>query len=99
MLQAGYVGLAADADAGEQGVIDLLLTDVMMPEGTGKDLHDEILLRFGPIPTIFVSGYAPAAIARHAQLDPDLTLLTKPWRTPQLLQLVRRMIDDRVPTG
>jgi PAS domain S-box-containing protein len=77
------------------GRIDLLVTDVVMPRMNGLELArrlDEI--RPG-LPTLYLSGYAPGAVAREGMLDPRRVFMTKPLRPAELTHKVRDLLDTR----
>jgi CheY-like chemotaxis protein len=73
-----------------KGPIDILVTDIVMPEMSGLELADRMAgLREG-MPVLFVSGYAEGSLGEgHAAA----TLLNKPFRATELLGTVRRLID------
>jgi len=69
---------------------DLLFTDVIMPGGmTGRELAVEVAKRRPGMKVLYTSGYTDNAIMRHGRLDEGVLLLTKPYRRPQLAQMVR----------
>ena len=69
---------------------DLLFTDIIMPGGmTGRQLADETAKRRPGIKVLYTSGYTDNAIMHHGRLDPDVLLLTKPYRKSQLAKMVR----------
>jgi CheY-like chemotaxis protein len=73
---------------------DLLLTDVIMPGNiNGKALADEAAKLHPDLPVLFMSGYSQDAISNLGILDPDIALLTKPFRKIDLAQAVRRTLD------
>ena len=94
MLQArGYQVLeaAGGADACElserhPGAIELLLTDVVMPGMTGKELADTLRPRRPGMRVLYMSGYAESAIMHDGVLDADVEYLSKPF-TPEGLAL------------
>jgi CheY-like chemotaxis protein len=74
--------------------IDLLFTDVVMPGGmNGRELADEARKRRPELKVLFTSGYTENAIVHHGRLDPGVLLLAKPYRKPQLAQMIRVALD------
>ncbi len=63
--------------------IDLLLTDVMMPGMTGRQLAEGVVERLGPIPVLYMSGYAREVLG-NGVLDDGLELLAKPFSQQEL---------------
>ena len=77
--------------------IDLLLTDVVLPNGmNGRQLSDEVLRRRPDIKVLFVTGYTRNAIIHHGRLDPDIDLLTKPFTADALTRKIRQILDGKV---
>jgi len=74
--------------------LDLLFTDVVMPGGmNGRQLADEARKRRPELKVLFTSGYTENAIVHHGRLDPGVLLLAKPYRKPQLAQMIRVALD------
>ena len=79
--------------------IDLLLTDVIMPEMVGKDLADKVRDRRPDTRVLFMSGYAQPILTSQGILDPTVTLIAKPFTEPDLLTEVRNALNAKpVPT-
>jgi two-component system cell cycle sensor histidine kinase/response regulator CckA len=101
LTQAGYSVIeAADgrdalraASASPEG-IELLVTDVIMPEMDGRALSQALTARIPSLKTLFCSGYTADVISHHGVLDPRAEFLEKPFTRRQLLDRVRRILDD-----
>jgi PAS domain S-box-containing protein len=75
------------------GQIDLLLTDMVMPEGmTGSDVAAQLRKRKPGLKVIFTSGYSAEAVGRDFSQG-DAAFLAKPYLPPQLAQTVRQCLD------
>lgn len=94
--KAGY-DVEAVADAAEAGArisqrpeeIDLLLTDVVLPGGSGPRLAEELQEVRPGIPVIFMSGYADEEVERE-KISPNVSFLSKPFEVESL----RRLVDS-----
>ncbi len=75
------------------GVIDLLLTDVVMPEMGGKQLAEALQARDATLRVLFISGYTDGDISRRGELDPCTAFLQKPFTARGLLSRVREVLD------
>jgi len=74
--------------------LDLLLTDVVMPEMSGKELADQLRSLQPAVKVLFTSAYTEEAIVHHGILDPGIEFLHKPY-TPALLSRKAREALDR----
>ena len=75
------------------GNIDVLLTDIVMPQTSGPQLVAEYLAAWPTPLVIYMSGYADDALAQY-ELDPSAVFLRKPFTPAQLARVLRRAIDD-----
>jgi two-component system, cell cycle sensor histidine kinase and response regulator CckA len=105
LTEAGYTVLAAqDAAhalrlaAQHAGPIQLLLTDVIMPDMNGRQLSNALTARRPDVKTLYASGYTSDVIAHCGVLEKDVDLLEKPFSRRSLLQRVREALDKSAPT-
>ncbi len=77
--------------------IALLLTDIVMPGMSGRQLAERALALRPGLPILFVTGYTDDVIVHHGVLSSELDLLEKPYLPPVLLQRVREILDRPVP--
>ena len=73
--------------------IDLLLTDVVMPEMNGADLAGAITALHPDIGCLFMSGYTADVIARHGVVDEGVRFLAKPFSAADLRASVRAAME------
>jgi CheY-like chemotaxis protein len=76
-----------------QGPIHLLLTDVVMPQMSGRELADKLRQLRPGIRVLFMSGYADKRITRDNQFEPGTAFIAKPLTIEVLTQQVRRLLD------
>ena len=80
-------------DKGEK--FDLLFTDVIMPGGmNGRQVADAVTAKLPSVRVLFTSGYTEDAIIHHGRLDPDVTLLPKPYRKADLARMIRQVLTQ-----
>jgi CheY-like chemotaxis protein len=96
----GYRVLEADTPSSALRVvaehgpsIDLVVTDVVLPEMNGRELVGQLSSRIPGIPALFMSGYAEDAVAHGGVLDADVPFLPKPFSPGELAQAVRELLD------
>jgi two-component system cell cycle sensor histidine kinase/response regulator CckA len=93
-VHAAANGCEAMSIAGHTTGIDLLLTDAVMPQMSGKELADQLRLLQPCVKVLFTSAYTEEAIVHHGILDPGADYLHKPY-TPLLLSRKTRGALDR----
>jgi CheY-like chemotaxis protein len=88
-------GLAALRIAQETHArIDLLLTDVVMPQLSGPELARALGGVHPETKVLYMSGYTDDTLLRHGVSAAGVAFLAKPFRPEGLLQTVRAMLDD-----
>jgi PAS domain S-box-containing protein len=97
--QFGYTVLAASGPvmalklvAEHAGKIDLLVTDVIMPEMSGRELWKRLAVTLPACKVLFMSGYTANIIDRHGLLDKDVHFLEKPFSKDALAAKLRELL-------
>jgi two-component system cell cycle sensor histidine kinase/response regulator CckA len=93
LTAADSVGALALAEQQTPESIDLLFTDVVMPQLNGKDLSDRILEKHPRTKVLFTSAYPENAITHQGVLHPGVILLQKPFTPSSLAQKLRQVLD------
>ncbi|MDK9707416.1 MAG: PAS domain S-box protein [Desulforhopalus sp.] len=75
------------------GAIDLLLTDVIMPQMNGRDLAEHLVTLYPAIKHMFMSGYTANVIAHQGVLNEDVHFIQKPFSMNNLAAGVRKALD------
>lgn len=81
--------LLADHD----GPLDLLITDVVMPDMNGKMLFERVATRCPGIKVLYMSGYTDDVIVQHGILDEGIAFIQKPFTVQSLAAKVREVLD------
>jgi CheY-like chemotaxis protein len=76
------------------GKIDLLLTDVIMPNMNGRELFDRLRPTQPNMKALFMSGYSEEFIAEFGILDEDTHFIAKPFKMDELALMVRSVLDE-----
>ncbi|HTJ01727.1 MAG TPA: ATP-binding protein [Methylovirgula sp.] len=76
------------------GAIDLIISDVVMPEMDGPTMFGELRKRGVTAKVIFVSGYAEEAFAKNLPVGEDFGFLPKPFTLKQLIETVKGAISQ-----
>jgi CheY-like chemotaxis protein len=98
VLEAPNGRAALDIVAKHRGPIHLLLTDVVMPEMSGRQLADQLKAQRPEIKVLFVSGYTDDSVVRHGVLEAGIAYLQKPFSPDTLATKVREVLDAKATT-
>ena len=98
--QIGYRVLPAATPAAalrlaklESGRIDLLMTDVVMPQMNGRDLGQILAEEVPGLKRLFMSGYTADVIAHHGMLEPGVHFIAKPFTPSELAVKIREVLS------
>ncbi|MBN2446308.1 MAG: PAS domain S-box protein [Phycisphaerae bacterium] len=99
LRSGGYTVIAAangqeciNAFKTHDGPIDLLITDVIMPDMNGRALSESLLALYPTLAVLFISGYTSDVIAHHGVLEDGVEFLEKPFTRHGLLTKVRAVL-------
>ncbi|MFO7884242.1 MAG: response regulator, partial [Desulfobacteraceae bacterium] len=100
----GYTVLAAATPAealekakSHSSTIELLMTDVVMPEMNGRDIAEKITALYPDIKLLFMSGYTANVIAHQGILDKGVAFIQKPFSMGDLTEKLREVLDTYSP--
>ncbi len=74
--------------------IDLLITDVFMPEMNGKVLYQKLQKQFPDLKCLYISGYTSNVITHRGILDKGVGFLQKPFSKDELIQKVQEIVGS-----
>ena len=95
VLSASH-GEEALAISQEPGDIQLMITDVVMPQMSGRELAERVVATRPSLRVLFMSGYTDDAIVRHGLLDEKLNFIQKPFDSATVARKVREVLDSHV---
>jgi CheY-like chemotaxis protein len=99
VLVAGDPREALDIAHGHVGEIHLLLTDVVMPNMSGRQLAEKVTRARPSTRVIYVSGYTENTVVHRGEVDEGVNFLSKPITPNRLLAMVARVLDDPETRG
>ncbi len=95
VLSAGSAEKAIWLAEGHPDAIDLLLTDVIMPGMSGRQLAEKILAKRPTTKIVYMTGYTDDMVVQHRVLEPGVQLLQKPFTKLELAAKVRATLDGK----
>jgi two-component system, cell cycle sensor histidine kinase and response regulator CckA len=90
VLTAATPTKALDMAAAHAGSIDLLITDVVMPEMNGPELYERLAAQFSEIPVLYISGYKKDVVLRGDKA----VFVAKPFTAEQLLGSIQMVLNE-----
>ncbi len=96
VLEADSGGEALSLAGRHQGRVDLLMTDVVMPNMNGRELAERLKALYPRIKILFMSGYTNGTMVRHGVLTAEIKFLPKPFTPIALTSKVREVLDESI---
>lgn len=94
---SGRQAMAQFAEHGDE--IDLLITDLAMPEMTGEELIAKLRRTHPELPVLLMSGYSRSAVSESLVSLPTISFLQKPFLLSELTACVNRVLPDEESAG
>ena len=95
ILEARHGDEAIKICAQHKGEISLLVTDVVMPRMSGREVAERLLLSHPKMKVLYLSGYTDDAVVRHGVLQSMTAFLQKPFTPDALAHKVREVLDSK----
>jgi DNA-binding NtrC family response regulator len=94
VLSARSADQALKLTKGYTGKIDLLLTDMIMPDMNGKELSERIIAIKPGLKCLYMSGYTADVIAHQGILDKGVQFISKPFSLKDLAAKIREAVGE-----
>ncbi|MBF0233466.1 MAG: PAS domain-containing protein [Desulfamplus sp.] len=94
VFTAATPGEAVRTALNHNGDIDLLITDVVMPEMNGLELSKNVISIYPDIKCLFMSGYTADIIAHHGVLDEGIHFIQKPFSIKELASKIKDVMES-----
>ena len=86
---------ALEIAAAHRGAIDLVVTDVVMPRLSGREVATRLSAERPDLKVLYISGYTDDSVFRHGVLEGGVAFLQKPFNLKALAQKIREVLDSR----
>ena len=93
IFEAGSGAEALEICSSHGDELDMLLTDVVMPQMSGVELATRLTARYPSLRVLYMSGYTEDALGQRGVLSPETAFLNKPFTPASLRQAVRAVLD------
>ncbi|KJR40076.1 PAS/PAC sensor hybrid histidine kinase [Candidatus Magnetoovum chiemensis] len=93
VLSAAAPKKAVEITSNKSEIIDLVITDVIMPEMNGKELIEKLRSINPALKYMFMSGYTANVIAHHGVLDKNVNFIQKPFSIYELSVKIRNTLE------
>jgi nitrogen-specific signal transduction histidine kinase/ActR/RegA family two-component response regulator len=93
VIEAGDGIAALELAEKHSGSIQLLITDVVMPKLSGRELATRISAQRKDLKVLYISGYTDDSVFRHGVLEGGMSFLQKPFNLKALAEKVRAILD------
>ena len=80
-----------------EGDVDLVITDIVMPEMGGRQLTEELLSRYPGIKVLLMAGYTNDDVVRQVIEDDRVMFLRKPFLASRVVKSIREILDRERP--
>jgi two-component system cell cycle sensor histidine kinase/response regulator CckA len=97
VLQASHGIAAIGLLEREANAVDLVISDLMMPMLSGKEVAEWMRQHTPAVPLLFISGYPRAYLEAHNLFDPTVPMLRKPFLPSRLLEVVEEQLASHPP--
>jgi len=94
VLEAPHGGSALLTCEKHQGKIDLIISDIVMPQMNGQELVERLIPLQPEMKVLFISGYSENVFTDRNTLDPGMSYVQKPFTPMELLGRVRHVLDS-----
>ncbi len=98
VLEARNGREAVDLCGRHPGAVHMMLTDVVMPGMSGKELSEKVTPLQPEMKVLFMSGYTSDAILQREVLDPGVAFIQKPFAVASLARKTREVLDSGTTT-
>jgi len=95
VLEAADGAHALEVAAGYNGQIHILVTDVVMPRLSGRELASRLCAERQGVKVLYISGYTDDSIFRHGVLEGGVAYLQKPFNLKAIAQKIREVLDGQ----